>query len=102
MTVLGGVGSATFWNVPDLPPAGFTSGLVAELILVAIIAPSGSATFDWTLSDYDGYGITGREGHVGNTTTIETSPIYPRGHINVLNATQDGAYRFKLYARQSE
>lgn len=100
--VAGGTGTGKFWNEVDAPPAGFTAGLVAELILVAILAPTSNATFDWNVTDVDGYAITGREGLTGNTTTIETSPIYPRGNMNILNASVDGMYRIKLYARQSE
>ena len=102
VVVVGGVSlPIIFWNVPDAPPVGFNAGLSALLLTVAVKVPSGNPTFDWVIADSDGFPQAQRAGVQGSTTTAETAPIYPLGTVQIQNATIDGTYLVKIYAKQA-
>lgn len=102
VNVSSGAGSTVFWNEVDPAPQGFFGGLSADLLGVSVKVPTDTPTYGWIISDEDGFVVAGRNGLVGGAATSETAPIYPRGSVQIVGATVDGVYLFKIYAKQVE
>ena len=65
--------------------------------MIGIIPPSEDATFDYSITDSDGFGISGATGQKGTTTSLEDTICYGTNTFTLANAT-DGVYSVRVSA----
>lgn len=79
--------------------AAFSFG--GQLISTAIIPPSITDKYDYSILDGDSFGVTGKVNNVGNNVFYEFCHILSGGTVYILNASEDGTYRVKFLYDQS-
>lgn len=85
ITVSGGTGSSTF----------IAEGHMKSSHTKQPVGPT--ATYDFDVVDYDGFGITGREDISGDMTMSEDKLCTGLHTVTIANATKDGVYLVRFY-----
>lgn len=66
---------------------------------ICIDAPSDAVQYGFAITDGAGYGISARMGLTGDWTVAEEFPIYAQMTFKIVNATEAGTWKIRIYLR---